>query len=197
MEGPAEEGSRLDSVHRGNTDGAGVRRLHAAETRAALKRKMEPSYMGAFHRRPAVCDAHLCQHPERADERKRVSRFMEGKPCPTCHGKRLKPEALSVTFAGVDIGALMQMPPLDQLAALLEPVAQGDSRARAAGAATDKEATRRDRAERAASGRAVHAVRTRLAAPGAIGRKAPRRAAPGRWRDVHACANCVGWAWAT
>ncbi|HHZ8868296.1 TPA: excinuclease ABC subunit A, partial [Pseudomonas aeruginosa] len=84
-------------------------------------------------------------------------RFMEGKPCPTCHGKRLKPEALSVTFAGVDIGAFMQMP-LDQLAALLEPIAQGDFRAHAAGAATDKEATRRDRAERAASGRAVHAV---------------------------------------
>ncbi|RCI66717.1 excinuclease ABC subunit A, partial [Pseudomonas aeruginosa] len=74
-----------------------------------------------------------------------------------CHGKRLKPEALSVTFAGVDIGAFMQMP-LDQLAALLEPIAQGDFRAHAAGAATDKEATRRDRAERAASGRAVHAV---------------------------------------
>src|SRR3546814_6255310 len=49
----------------------------------------------------------------------------------------------------------MQMP-LDQLAALLEPIAQGDFRAHAAGAATDKEATRRDRAERAASGRAVH-----------------------------------------
>ncbi len=86
-----------------------------------------------------------------------ASRFMEGKPCPTCHGKRLKPEALSVTFAGVDIGEFMQMP-LDQLAALLEPIAQGDFRAHAAGAATDKEATRRDRAERAASGRAVHAV---------------------------------------
>ncbi|SCZ49040.1 excinuclease ABC subunit A [Pseudomonas oryzihabitans] len=36
---------------------------------------------------------------------------------------------------------------------MLEPIAQGDFRAHAAGAATDKEATRRDRAERA-----VHAV---------------------------------------
>ncbi|MBN0119887.1 excinuclease ABC subunit A, partial [Pseudomonas aeruginosa] len=74
----------------------------------------------------------------------------EGKTCPTCHGKRLKPEALSVTFAGVDIGAFMQMP-LDQLAALLEPIAQGDFRAHAAGAATDKEAPRRDRAVHAVS----------------------------------------------
>jgi excinuclease ABC subunit A len=29
---------------------------------------------------------------------------MEGKICPSCHGKRLKPEALSITFAGIDIG---------------------------------------------------------------------------------------------
>ena len=103
---------------------------------------------------------HTFANTQSALMRKRVSRFMEGKPCPTCHGKRLKSEALSVTFAGVDIGAFMQMP-LDQLVALLEPIAQGDFRAHAAGAATDKEATRRDRAERAeraASGRAVHAV---------------------------------------
>lgn len=127
-----------------------------AETRVALKRKMEPSYMGTFTgaRRYVL---HTFANTQSALMRKRVSRFMEGKPCPTCHGKRLKPEALSVTFAGVDIGAFMQMP-LDQLAALLEPIAQGDFRAHAAGEATDKEATRRDRAERAASGRAVHAV---------------------------------------
>lgn len=89
--------------------------------------------------------------------RKRVSRFMEGKPCPACDGKRLKAEALAVTFAGVDIGEFMRMP-LDRLAALLEPIAQGDFSAHAAGARTDRNATRRDRAARAASGRAVHAA---------------------------------------
>ena len=102
---------------------------------------------------------------------------MEGKPCPTCHGKRLKPEALSVTFAGVDIGAFMQMP-LDQLAALLEPIAQGDFRAHAAGAATDKEATRRDRAQRAASGRAVHAVSPDVRRTSALSEASPRSAWP-------------------
>src|SRR3546814_4604425 len=78
---------------------------------------MEPSYMGTFTgaRRYVL---HTFANTQSALMRKRVSRFMEGKPCPTCHGKRLKPEALSVTFAGVDIGAFMQMP-LDQLAALL------------------------------------------------------------------------------
>jgi len=127
-----------------------------AETRAALKRKSEPSYMGTFTgaRRYVL---QTFANTQSALMRKRVSRYMHGKPCPACHGKRLKPEALSVTFAGVDIGEFMHMP-LDRLAALLEPIAQGDFRAHTAGAGTNKDATRRDRAQRAASGRAVHAV---------------------------------------
>ena len=47
---------------------------------------------------------------------------MTGNLCPVCHGKRLKPEALSVTFAGVDIGALSQLP-LNRVAELLAPAA--------------------------------------------------------------------------
>ena len=127
-----------------------------AETRAALKRKLAPSYMGTFTgaRRYVL---HTFANTQSALMRKRVSRFMEGRPCPTCHGKRLKPEALSVTFSGVDIGEFMQMP-LDQLAALIEPIANGDFSAHTSGAVTDKEVTRRDRAARASSGRAVHAV---------------------------------------
>ena len=101
--------------------------LTPAETRAALRRKLEPSYMGTFTgaRRYVL---HTFANTQSALMRKRVSRFMEGKPCPACHGKRLKSEALSVTFAGVDIGEFMQMP-LDQLAALLEPIARSDFRA--------------------------------------------------------------------
>lgn len=127
-----------------------------AQTRDALKRKLDPSYMGTFTgaRRYVL---HTFANTQSALMRKRVSRYMEGKPCPTCHGKRLKAEALSVTFAGVDIGEFMQMP-LDRLAALLEPIAQGDFRAHAAGEGTDLAATRRDRSERAARGRAVHAA---------------------------------------
>src|SRR3546814_14661385 len=102
---------------------------------------MEPSYMGTFTgaRRYVL---HTFANTQSALMRKRVSRFMAGKPCPTCHGKRLKPEALSVTFAGVDIGAVMQMP-LDTLAALPAPLAQLDFRAPAAGAppATEASAT--------------------------------------------------------
>lgn len=126
-----------------------------AQTRDALKRKLDPSYMGTFTgaRRYGL---HTFANTQSALMRKRVSRYMEGKPCPTCHGKWLKAEALSVTFAGVDIGEFMQMP-LDRPAALLEPIAQSDFRAHAAGEGTDLAATRRDRSERAARGRAVHA----------------------------------------
>lgn len=95
-----------------------------AETRAALKRKLEPSYMGTYTgaRRYVL---HTFANTQSALMRKRVSRFMEGRLCPACEGKRLKPEALSVTFAGVDIGEFMRLP-LDQLAELLQPVAEGN-----------------------------------------------------------------------
>src|SRR6185503_7395270 len=41
-----------------------------------------------------------------------------------CKGKRLKPEALAVTFAGHDIGALSQLP-IEAVAQLLAPAAEG------------------------------------------------------------------------
>src|SRR6201996_1701966 len=79
-----------------------------AETKAALKSKMEPSYMGTFMgaRKYVLHTFATTQSPLM---KKRVSRYMIGGPCPACDGKRLKREALSVTFAGVDIGALGQM----------------------------------------------------------------------------------------
>ncbi|KAG0926418.1 hypothetical protein G6F31_018402 [Rhizopus arrhizus] len=92
---------------------------------------------------------HTFANTQSALMRKRVSRYMEGKLCPACHGKRLKPEALSVTFAGVDIGEFRRLP-LAQLAELLEPVAQGDFSAHSKGARTRRSATPRDRARRAA-----------------------------------------------
>ena len=95
--------------------------LTPAQTRTALKRKAEPSYMGTFTgaRRYIL---HTFTHSQSALMKKRVSQYMIGSPCPLCDGKRLKREALSVTFAGVDIGELSRMSLL-QLAELLEPVA--------------------------------------------------------------------------
>lgn len=93
------------------------------QTRDALKRKLEPSYQGTFSgaRRYIL---HTFTHTQSALMKKRVSQFMQGSACPTCEGKRLNQAALSVTFAGVDIGELSQLS-LAQLAELLRPVAAG------------------------------------------------------------------------
>jgi excinuclease ABC subunit A len=96
--------------------------LSPAQTREALKRKLEPSYQGTFTgaRRYVL---HTFSHSQSALMKKRVSQFMLGADCPTCAGKRLKPEALSVTFAGLDIGEFSRLP-LNRLTELLQPVAQ-------------------------------------------------------------------------
>ncbi|AXI80013.1 excinuclease ABC subunit UvrA [Peterkaempfera bronchialis] len=45
-----------------------------------------------------------------AATRRRVLRHLESAPCPVCDGRRLRPEALAVTFAGRDIAALAALP---------------------------------------------------------------------------------------
>ena len=94
-----------------------------AETRAALRRKAEPSYMGTF-----TGARHYVLHTFATTQsplmKKRVARFMTGALCPVCHGKRLKREALAVTFAGHDIGALAHMT-LSQVADVLRPASEG------------------------------------------------------------------------
>lgn len=95
--------------------------LTPQETREALKRKLEPSYQGTFTgaRRYVL---HTFSHSQSALMKKRVARFMIGSQCPLCSGKRLTLAALSVKFAGYDIGELSQMPLL-RLAEVLRPVA--------------------------------------------------------------------------
>ncbi|TDV50066.1 excinuclease ABC subunit A [Pseudomonas graminis] len=97
--------------------------LTPEETRLALKRKLEPSYHGTFTGARRYVQ-HTFATTQSALMKKRVSRFMRGSPCPLCDGKRLKREALSVTFACLDIGELSQMPLL-RLAEVLRPVAAG------------------------------------------------------------------------
>ncbi|MCP1386665.1 excinuclease ABC subunit UvrA [Corynebacterium sp. TA-R-1] len=50
--------------------------------------------------------------------RKRVLSFMESRTCPTCHGRRLNPRALEVTYAGLPIDELGALP-LDRVHELL------------------------------------------------------------------------------
>ena len=80
-----------------------------AETLRALKRKEEPSYMGTFSsgRRYVL---HTFATTESALMKKRVSRYIVSADCPMCRGKRLRPEALTVTFAGLDIAELSRLP---------------------------------------------------------------------------------------
>lgn len=94
-----------------------------AETKAALRNKLTPSYQGTFTgARKYVLQTFATTTS--ALMKRRVARFMHGVICTSCQGKRLKQEALSVTFAGMDIGALSQLP-LSELADVLRPAAQG------------------------------------------------------------------------
>lgn len=95
-----------------------------AETRQALRRKMEPSYQGTFSSARRNLEYTLA-NTQSAQMRKRVLQYMIASTCPVCHGKRLKPEALSVTFAGYDIADLSGLP-LEQLAEKIRPIAKGD-----------------------------------------------------------------------
>lgn len=50
---------------------------------------------------------------ESARQRERLEQFMADTTCPACHGKRLRPEALAVTFEGRDITQLTSLPLVD------------------------------------------------------------------------------------
>jgi excinuclease ABC subunit A len=91
----------------------------AKEVRRALKRKEEPSYQGTFtSARRYVMETFA--NTTSPMMKKRVSRFMLSTECPACHGKRLKPEALSVKFAGMDIADISRVP-LTRLTKLMRP----------------------------------------------------------------------------
>jgi excinuclease ABC subunit A len=101
-----------------------------AETRRALKRREEPSYMGTFtSARQYLLRAFATT--ESATIRKRVLRYLVSSACLECGGKRLRREALSVTFSGLDIIELSRLS-LEQLAQLLAPYARDGGAAAAA-----------------------------------------------------------------
>ena len=97
--------------------------LSRREVQAAIRRKLTPSYMGTFigARRHVL---NTFANSQSALMRKRAAQYLVGTVCPLCQGKRLKPEALTVTFAGLDIGALSALP-LTALAERLRPAAEG------------------------------------------------------------------------
>ena len=93
------------------------------QTQRALKRKEEPNYMGTFSsaRRHVF---HTFANTYSPLMKKRVMQYMLSTDCPNCKGKRLRPESLSVKFAGYDITELSRLP-LKRLATILQPYAEG------------------------------------------------------------------------
>ena len=93
------------------------------EVKQAIKRKMEPSYMGTFTGAKRYV-LHTFANTQSALMKKRVSQYMVSSECPTCMGKRLRLESLSVTFDGYDIADLSRLP-LKRLLNIFLPYADG------------------------------------------------------------------------
>jgi excinuclease ABC subunit A len=95
------------------------------EVRRAIKRKEEPSYMGTFTgaRKYVLQTFATTQSPLM---KRRVAQYLISTDCPTCDGKRLKPEALRVKFAGLDIAEISREP-LKRLTTIFRPYADGSA----------------------------------------------------------------------
>jgi excinuclease ABC subunit A len=95
----------------------------AEEVKKALKRKAEPSYMGTYTGAKDYV-LHTFANTQSQLMKKRVMQYMISSPCPTCHGKKLRKESLSVTFAGLDIADLSALT-LAELNDIFIPYAKG------------------------------------------------------------------------
>ena len=97
--------------------------LTPAQTQLAFQRQDEPSYHGTFSsaRRHVL---HTFSHTQSPLMKRRAAQYMLSGPCPSCQGKRLRAESLSVTFAGMDITEMSRRP-LVRLAEALKPYANG------------------------------------------------------------------------
>jgi excinuclease ABC subunit A len=102
------------------TDEQPVVTVHPVRRADQIQREYQGTYMSA--RRYVM---HTFATTGSATMRKRVSRFMVSRPCPTCHGARLAPAALAVTFAGRTVTELAALP-LRDLAEVLRPTAELD-----------------------------------------------------------------------
>ncbi|WP_194286004.1 excinuclease ABC subunit UvrA [Microbacterium foliorum] len=89
-----------------------------AQVRKAVAAGIEPSYMSTFVGVKQYV-LNTFAHSKSAKMREKAAGFMVSVRCPMCEGRRLKPEALAVTFAGLDITQMAALP-LADLSALLE-----------------------------------------------------------------------------
>ncbi|MFF1875917.1 excinuclease ABC subunit A, partial [Kitasatospora herbaricolor] len=130
--------------------------LTPAQTRRALSAHMEPSYQGTFvGARRYVLDTFATT--KSASMKRRVAEYLTSAVCPVCHGKRLKPEALSVTFEGLDIAKFSRLPLRELSRRLAALVAAAREELATSGAALDEGARREATQQRIAAGGASHA----------------------------------------
>ncbi len=80
--------------------------------------KMVRDYQGTFSSARTYV-LHTFATTKSATQRAKVSRYLVSRPCGACDGKRLRPEALAVRFAGLDIADATELP-LAELATVLE-----------------------------------------------------------------------------
>lgn len=78
------------------------------QVREAIKKGEKPNYKGTFTSAKNFV-LHSFATTQSPRTKKRVAQFMQISECPSCHGKKLKQESLSVKFAGLDIGELSQL----------------------------------------------------------------------------------------
>ena len=93
------------------------------EVKQAIKSKIEPSYMGTFTGAKRYV-LHTFANTQSVLMKKRVAHYMISSECPTCMGKRLRRESLSVKFAGYDIADLSRLP-LKRVMNIFLPYADG------------------------------------------------------------------------
>ncbi|NUT42303.1 MAG: excinuclease ABC subunit UvrA [Thermoactinospora sp.] len=97
------------------TDEQPVVTVHPEREPGRIQRPYQGTYSSA---RRLVLHAFADSKSDSA--RRRAERFLHADPCPVCGGRRLRPEALAVTFEGYGIADLAAMP-LRDLAGLLRP----------------------------------------------------------------------------
>ncbi len=78
------------------------------QVRAAIKKGEKPNYKGTYISAKNFV-LHSFATTQSPRTKKRVAQFIQISECPSCHGKKLKKESLSVKFAGLDIGEISQL----------------------------------------------------------------------------------------
>ncbi|MFG7940564.1 excinuclease ABC subunit UvrA [Streptomyces cacaoi] len=101
------------------TDEQPVVTVHPVREAGRIQRPYQGTYQSA--KRYVL---HTFAETKSATLRRRVQRFLVSTRCPVCAGRRLRPEALAVTFAGSDIAELAALP-VERLAEVLRPSARG------------------------------------------------------------------------